>query len=96
MSEIIATNLSENSLVGETEVLPQSLVPFPKEILARLGVSDGSRLTLVCHGDQVTVMNSAIYAMKKLQSAMEGEAQRMGLNSVEEADAFIKEIRSGE
>ena len=96
MPEIIAANLSENSLVGETEVLPRSLVPFPKEILARLGVGDGSSLTLVCEGDQVTVMNSAIYAMKKLQKAMEGEAQRMGLNSAEEADAFIKEIRSGE
>ncbi len=93
MSEMFSETV-ESQLVGDARVLQQGLVSFPEEVLARLGVSDGARLKLVCKGDRVVVMNAAVYAMEKLQDRMEGEAERVGFGSVEDADAFIKEIRT--
>ena len=93
MSEMFSI-AAEDSLVEDARVLPQGLVSFPKEILARLGASDGACLKLVCKGNRVIIMNAAVYAMEKLQNRMNGEAERMGFSSVEDADAFIREIRA--
>lgn len=94
MSEIFTTD-AESPLVEDAKVLPQGLVPFPKEILEHLGAGDGSYLTLVCEGDRVVVMNSAVYAMKKFQKGMAGMAESAGIVSEEDADALVKRFRSG-
>jgi hypothetical protein len=41
----------------------------------------GDRVTLIRKDDQVIMMNSAVYAMKMLQTAMAGEAGKAGLHS---------------
>ena len=71
-------------------------ITLPKDIRMALGVSTGDRITLVCQGTQVTLMNSAVYAMKVLQQAMEGEAQKAGIASEEEASAMVMDTYSGE
>ena len=46
------------------------------------------------HFKRGAVQNAAVCAMEKLQGRMNGEAERVGFGSVEDADAFIKEIRT--
>ena len=42
------------------------------------------------------IMNSAVYAMKMLQAAMEGEAEKAGLNSDEDVAVLISDMRAEE
>jgi hypothetical protein len=42
------------------------------------------------------MMNSTVYAMKVLQNEMTGEAEKAGLNSEEDVDRLIAEIRAEE
>lgn len=39
------------------------------------------------------MMNSAVYAMKMLNKGMEGEAEKTGLNTDEDINALVNEIR---
>ena len=48
-----------------------------------------------CECDSI-MMNSAVCAMKMLQIAMEGEAEKTGLNSDDDVVTLIMEMRSEE
>ena len=61
-----------------------------------LGVDTGDRVTLIVIEDQVIMMNSAIYAMRMLQQGMAGEAERIGVQTEEDAVQLIKELRTSE
>ena len=50
-------------------------------------------MTLIQQGDQVVIINSAVYAMKMLQKSMEGEAEKVGLKSDEDIDNTISEMQ---
>lgn len=41
---------------------------------------------MICEGDQVVMMNPAVYAMKMLQKGMEGQAYTVGLGTEESID----------
>ncbi|MGE4505309.1 MAG: AbrB/MazE/SpoVT family DNA-binding domain-containing protein, partial [Desulfovibrionaceae bacterium] len=61
-----------------------------------LGLKTGDRVTLIRKDNQVIMMNSAVYAMKMLQTAMAGEAEQAGLRSEEDVADLVMEMRSGE
>ena len=84
----------EDILVDNAKVMAKGQITLPKDIRAALGVSTGDRVTLIRQADQVIIMNSAIYAMKILQQAMEGEAKKAGLDSEESVVAMIKDMRA--
>jgi len=83
-------------LVDNAKVMAKGQITLPKDIRAALGVSTGDRVTLIRQADQVIMMNSAIYAMKMLQQAMQGEAEKVGLDSDESVAAMIMDMRAGE
>ena len=56
-------------------------------------MSSGDRVTFVVEGDNVRIVNSAVYAMQLLQMQMAGEAERTGLMSDEDVMDLVKEIR---
>ena len=56
-------------------------------------MSTGDRVTLICEGDQVIMMNAAVYAMKMLQKGMEGEAEKTGLDNEENINILVKDVR---
>ena len=64
-----------------------------KEIRTKLGIDTGDRVTLICEGDQVILMNAAVYAMKILQMGMVGEAEQAGLETDEDIIDLVKEVR---
>ena len=65
-----------NMIVNNAKVMSKGQITLPKEIRTKLGIDTGDRVTLICEGDQVILMNSAVYAMKMLQMGMKGEAEQ--------------------
>lgn len=86
----------ENILVDSAKVMAKGQITLPKDIREALGVKTGDRVTLIRRDNQVIMMNSAVYAMKMLQAAMEGEAEKVGLRSDEDVVGMVKEMRSEE
>ena len=80
-----------------TENIPVSTggqITLSSNILACLGAGEGTDLTFVCEGNRVIIMNSALYTMKELQEGMRGKAERAGLRSEEDVDAWLEDKRS--
>jgi AbrB family looped-hinge helix DNA binding protein len=86
----------ENIIVDNAKVMAKGQITLPKDIREALGVAAGDRVTLIRQNDQVIMMNSAVYAMKMLQRAMEGEAEKAGLRSETDVDNLISEMRAEE
>jgi AbrB family looped-hinge helix DNA binding protein len=86
----------ENVLVDNAKVMAKGQITLPKDIREALGVRSGDRVTLIRKDDRVIMMNSAVYAMKMLQTAMDGEAERAGLRSDDDVVDMIMEMRGEE
>lgn len=83
----------DNMIVDNAKVMSKGQITLPKEIRVKLGLSAGDHVTLICEGDQVIMMNAAVYAMKMLQKGMEGEAERSGLDNEEKINILVKDMR---
>ena len=83
----------ENMIVDNAKVMSKGQITLPKEIRDRLGLSTGDRVTLICEGDQVIMMNAAVYAMKMLKKGMEGQAEKTGLDTEDAIDALVADVR---
>jgi AbrB family looped-hinge helix DNA binding protein len=84
----------ESVLVDNAKVMAKGQITLPKSIRIALGLDTGDRVTLIKQNDQVIMMNSAVYAMKMLQTAMAGEAEKAGLRSDDDVTAMIMEMRA--
>ena len=73
-------------------VMEGGLIAVPKDVLQAIGVNVGDCVAFVVEGTTARIENPAILAMKELQREMEGEAERLGIKSEEDAMAIIKEI----
>ncbi len=83
-------------LVNDARVMSKGQVTIPKNIRAILGVSTGDRVTFIVEDGTVKVVNSAVYAMKKFQEQMKGEAEKAGFLSEEDVADWITESRREE
>jgi AbrB family looped-hinge helix DNA binding protein len=84
----------ESVLVDNAKVMAKGQITLPKSIRTALGLDTGDRVTLIKQNDQVIMMNSAVYAMKMLQTAMAGEAEKAGLRSDDDVTSMIMEMRA--
>lgn len=50
--------------------------------------------TFIVEGNNVRIVNSAVYALQALQQEMAGEAERIGLNSEDDVIALVRESRN--
>ncbi len=84
------------AFIDNAKVMAKGQVTIPKDVRKVLGVSSGDRVTFVVEGNNVRIVNSAVYAMQVMQQEMAGEAKRSGLTSDEDVMALVKELRSEE
>jgi len=83
-------------MIDNAKVLPKGQITIPKDIREHLKINVGDRLTLVCENERLVVMNSAMFALKEFQKAMEGEAEKAGLHSDDDVVGLIMEMRYGD
>ena len=83
-------------LIDNAKVMPKGQITIPKDIREHLNINVGDRLTLVCEKDRLVLMNSAMFALKEFQKAMEGEAEKAGLHSDDDVVGLIMQMRYGE
>lgn len=88
--------MTDTAFVNDARVMSKGQVTIPKNVRAVLGISTGDRVTFVVEGNKVTVVNSAIYALQRLQEQMKGEAQKAGFNSEEDVAEWITNSRREE
>jgi len=81
--------------VESAKLMAKGQITLPKDMRAALGVATGDRLTLIQQENQVIIMNSAVYAMRFLQQAMAGEAEKAQMASEEAVEAVLEELRKG-
>ena len=81
-------------MIDNAKIMSKGQVTIPKEIRKLLKVTEGDRITFICEGDYAIVMNANVYALKTLQRAMEGEAERVGLTTEEDIIDLCREIRA--
>ncbi len=84
------------TLVKDARVMSKGQVTIPKNIRTYLGINSGDRVTFVVEDGTVKVINSAVYAMKKFQKEMAGEAEKSGFYSEEDIDDWITASRRRE
>ena len=83
-----------NTFVDNAKVMAKGQITIPKDIRDVLGVSNGDRVTFIVEGNNVRIVNSAVYAMQVFQKEMAGEAERSGLTSEDDVMALVKELRN--
>lgn len=86
----------ETTFVNDAKVMSKGQVTIPKNVREALGVETGDRVTFIVDGNSIQVMNSAVYAMKRLQEQMRGEAEKAGFSSEEDIARWITSSRREE
>ena len=85
--------MTDTVLINDAKVMSKGQVTIPKKIREILGVTKGDRITFIVEDGQIVIMNSAVYAMKKFQKQMNGEAEKAGFQSEEDISDWITESR---
>ena len=88
--------MAASAFVNDARVMAKGQVTIPKNVRAVLGVETGDRVTFIVDGNNVRVVNSAVYALMRLQSQMDGEAEKAGLLTEEEVAEWITRSRREE
>ena len=84
------------AFVNDARVMAKGQVTIPKNVREALGVESGDRVTFIVNGNQVRVVNSAVYALMRLQEQMEGEGEKAGLFTEKDIANWITRSRREE
>jgi len=68
-------------------------ITIPAEIRKKLGVKDGDKVVFIEENGRIVMENSVRVALKDVQGAFLGEAERLGLKDERDVAAMIKEVR---
>lgn len=82
--------------VNDARVMSKGQVTIPKNVRAALGIETGDRVTFIVDGNNVRVVNSAVYALMRFQEQMQGEAERAGFVNEDNIAEWITKSRRGE
>ena len=85
--------MKKTTFVNDAKVMSKGQVTIPKNVRTVLGVENGDRVTFIVEGNTVRVVNSAVYALKRLQEQMAGEGEKAGLFSEEDVANWITQSR---
>lgn len=85
--------MTSTTFIDNAKVMSKGQVTIPKDVRDVLGVTNGDRITFVVENGSVHIFNSAVYAMKMLQTQMSGQAENANLKSEEEIMSLVKDIR---
>ena len=79
----------------QAKIMPKGQITIPVEIRRKFNMKIGDHLTFAIRGNELKIICSFDAALKELQMAMEGEAEKAGLYTDEDVVKLVKEIRRG-
>lgn len=85
--------MSDTLYVNDAKVMAKGQVTIPKKIREILGIESGDRVSFVVTGNEVKIVNSAVYAMMQLQKQMKNSGKNVGLLSEEDVSEWITNSR---
>ena len=88
--------MAATAFVNDARVMSKGQVTIPKNVRAALGIETGDRVTFIVEGNNVRVVNSAVYALMRFQEQMDGEAEKAGLLSEDDVAEWITSSRRKE
>ena len=88
--------MAEAAFANDARVMSKGQVTIPKNVRAALGIETGDRVTFIVDGSNVRVVNSAVYALMRLQEQMKGEAEKTGFLSEDDIAEWITNSRREE
>ena len=88
--------MASTTFANDARVMAKGQVMIPKNVRAALGVESGDRVTFIVDGNNVRVVNSAVYALMRFQEQMAGEAEKAGLFTEEDVASWITQSRRKE
>ena len=88
--------MAVNAFIDNAKIMAKGQITIPKDVRDVLGVSSGDRVTFIVEGNNVRMVNSAVYAMQVFQKEMAGVAEAAGITSDEDVIALVKELRDAE
>lgn len=68
-------------------------ITIPAEIRKKLGVKDGDKVVFIEENGRIIMENSVRIALKDVQDAFRGEAERIGLEDERDVVMMVKEVR---
>ena len=66
---------------------------IPPQIMMEMGIENGGKVFFVKRNGTLVIKPANYNPLKALQDLMEGEAEKVGLNTEEDIYRFMKEIR---
>lgn len=75
------------------KVMSKGQVTIPIGIRKKLNLKEGDKVVFIEKDGNIVIANSAMVALKNIQDAFEGEAERLGLKTEEDVVGLVKEVR---
>lgn len=88
--------MNSTVFVNDARVMSKGQVTIPKNVREALGINTGDRVTFIVEGNNVKVINSAVYALEQFQKSMAGRAETAGFVNEESIAEWITESRRKE
>lgn len=88
--------MADTAFVNDAKVMSKGQITIPKNVRTALGIEVGDRVTFIVDGTNVRVVNSAVYALMRLQEQMKGEAEKAGFMSEDDIAEWITNSRREE
>lgn len=85
--------MTDSLHVNDAKVMAKGQVTIPKKIREILGIESGDCVSFVVTGNEVKIVNSAVYAMMQLQKQMKNSGKNVGLLSEEDVAERISNSR---
>ena len=75
------------------KITSKGQITIPIGIRKALGLKDGDKVVFFQQGGKVVMENSSLIALREIQQAFSGEAERLGLKDDDDVVALVKEVR---
>jgi antitoxin PrlF len=75
------------------KITSKGQITIPIGIRRALGLKDGDKVVFFQQGGKVVMENSSLIALREIQQAFSGEAERLGLKDESDVVALVKEVR---
>ena len=75
------------------KVTVRGQITIPIEIRKKLNIKDGDKVVFIEENGKIVMENSAMVALKEVQEAFKGEAEKLGLKNEQDVVDMVKEVR---